>query len=175
VLRATTQRSAARLTRICFMWGTRIRSAASIVVLLQFSTFYFSLSTFFSRFLLLFAACMTSECVRPAAAPEESSSSRRTASDVAECSSVSGNPASMLSHRVCARETRSRRGRAIASAVSCSADIAQGNNRAEIVNARPKETSLRFLLSNFYFLLFAAASSSAAATPKRLNCSIGRV
>lgn len=71
------------------------------------------------------AACMTSSCVRPATAPDESSSSRRTASRTAWDSSVSARPASMLCQSACASETRSGSGSAIASAVSCCVDMAK--------------------------------------------------
>src|SRR5215210_6454787 len=46
------------------------------------------------------AACTTSSCVRPTAAPEESSWSRRMASRTASCSSASVRPVSMLSQSV---------------------------------------------------------------------------
>ena len=70
------------------------------------------------------AACMTSSCVRPTTAPEESSWSRRIASRIASPSSVSAKPASILCQSAWAKATRSESGRAIASVVSCWVDMA---------------------------------------------------
>ena len=65
------------------------------------------------------AACMTSSWVRPATTPDDSSWSRRMATLTASRSSVSAKPASMLSQSICASETRSESGSAIAFIVSC--------------------------------------------------------
>jgi len=71
------------------------------------------------------AACITCSCVRPTTAPEDNASSRQMASRTAVRSSASTNPASMLSQSDWASNTRSKRGRFIASSFICCVDMAK--------------------------------------------------